>query len=453
MNYQAPSHINKDKLFLVNRSEITNRLDAHYNKPSYSKLWALLSRQAYELGNLRNNSIGLFSGTTPRSGGDAYVSAHGIPFVRSGDFSPTNTIDFSQLLQLRREIHDGSMRQSQLKKGDLLIAIVGATIGKVGVYQYDEEANINQAICAVRLKDNLNPYYVQAFFQTNVGQKILERIKRPVARANINVEEVGNLPVPMLDGHKQLEIVRIVEKARLHKQEKDFAAQQLLDSIDAYILHELGITIPQIENNLESRLFLTSFKDITGNRFDPYYKLYFNDSYKSVKYDSTRLSSIADICKGTALTSKDIIPGDIPVIAGGKSSPYSHNEANFMGNVITVSASGAYAGYVWYHQNPIFATDCCVISSKDESVFLTRYIAEVLKSIQTIIYRLQVGAAQPHVYPTDLMNIYIPVITISQQKTIIDEVCIIRKEAEHLQEEGKNILENAQKEVEQMIIG
>jgi restriction endonuclease S subunit len=226
-----------------------------------------------------------------------------------------------------------------------------------------------------------------------------------------------------------------------------------LNSIDTYILNELGITIPEVDASLENRLFFTSFKDVTGNRLDPYYKLYFSSNYRSVKYDSFRLGSITNICKGMALTSKDIIPGNIPVIAGGKSSPYSHNEANFDGNVITVSASGAYAGYVWYHQNSIFATDCSVISSKDESLVLTSYIAEVLKSIQSIIYRLQVGAAQPHVYPSDLMNIYIPSIPISQQKTIVNKALSIRDVAKKIIEEGNSILENAKKEVEQMILG
>ena len=248
-------------------------------------------------------------------------------------------------------------------------------------------------------------------------------------------------------------IVDVIKSAYLQKKQKESEAKKLLDSIDTYILNELGITIPEIDASLENRLFFTSFKDVTGSRLDPYYKLYFSSNYKSVKYDSFRLGSITNICKGTALTSKDIIPGNIPVIAGGKSSPYSHNEANFDGNVITVSASGAYAGYVWYHQNPIFATDCSVISSKDESLVLTSYIAEVLKSIQSIIYRLQVGAAQPHVYPSDLMNIYIPSIPISQQKTIVNKAQSIRDIAKKVIEEGNSILENAKKEVEQMIIG
>ena len=88
------------------------------------------------------------------------------------------------------------MKGSQLKKYDLLIAIVGATIGKIGVYIYDKAANINQAIFGIRLKEHISPFYIQAFYQTNIGQKIIERAKRPVARANLNLEEIDEVVTP-----------------------------------------------------------------------------------------------------------------------------------------------------------------------------------------------------------------------------------------------------------------
>ena len=455
MNYQVPQHIDKEKIFIVNRSEIEGRLDPHYNKPEYLELMQILSsiREKIKITTIKKNSCVIFSGITPKSGGDAYVQHDGIPFVRSGDFSDTNEIDFSQLLLLRKDVHNTIMKGSQLIKNDLLIAIVGATIGKIGVYDYDTEANINQAICAVRLKENLNPFYVQAFFQTNIGQKIIERVKRPVARANINLEEVGNLPVPLLKKQQQEIIVKIMENGRSLKRKKEQEAQQLLDSIDTYLINELGITLPEVSFKLHDRIFFSSYKKLIGNRIDPLFALCWGKNAKSSLYDIINLHTIADIFKGNALTSEGVIPGSIPVIAGGQTSPYSHNEANYEGNVITVSASGAYAGYVWYHQNPIYATDCSVIRSKDESQFLTEYIFEVLKVQQRSIYWLQTGAAQPHVYASDLASLIIPDIPLTKQREIVSYISTIRQQVKALQEEGKNILEQAKKEVESMIIG
>lgn len=371
-------------------------------------------------------------------------------YIRITDIDENGLISHDELGATAKIIEDKYI----LCENDILIARSGATVGKAYIHKpalYDCFF-AGYLIRFIINTDKALPEYIFTYTQLNAYKEWVNAIQRPSGQPNINSEEYQSLEIPLPNIERQQVIVDVIKSAYLQKKQKESEAKKLLDSIDTYILNELGITIPEIDASLENRLFFTSFKDVTGSRLDPYYKLYFSSNYKSVKYDSFRLGSITNICKGTALTSKDIIPGNIPVIAGGKSSPYSHNEANFDGNVITVSASGAYAGYVWYHQNPIFATDCSVISSKDESLVLTSYIAEVLKSIQSIIYRLQVGAAQPHVYPSDLMNIYIPSIPISQQKTIVNKAQSIRDIAKKVIEEGNSILENAKKEVEQMII-
>ena len=164
------------------------------------------------------------------------------------------------------------------------------------------------------------------------------------------------------------------------------------------------------------------------------------------------LYDIAYIEKGKALSKKNIQQGDIPVIAGGQTSPYNHSVSNYDGNVITISASGAYAGYVWYHRTPIFASDCTVIHSKDESVFKTEYIYEVLKAQQNSLYTLQRGAAQPHVYVKDLNNIFIPKVPIEKQEEIIQHVENIRTHADQLLDEGNRNFEKVKQEIEKFII-
>ena len=218
-------------------------------------------------------------------------------------------------------------------------------------------------------------------------------------------------------------------------------------------MKELGITIPNVDNGLNNRIFFSSFNKIEGNRIDPIYSLYLGKNASSTEYENISLRSIAHIVKGNALSSSDVEDGNIPVVAGGQTSPYSHNQANYEGNVITVSASGAYSGYVWYHDYPIYATDCCVVFSKDESRFMTRYLFEVLKLQQNGIYRLQTGAAQPHVYAADLQMLNIPVVPIHKQQEIVNYTADIRTRAKTLQAEGKVILEEAKRKVEQMIIG
>ncbi len=44
------------------------------------------------------------------------------------------------------------------------------------------------------------------FLRSSFGQFILDRIKRPVARANINLDEIGSMPIPLPPLAKQKEI-------------------------------------------------------------------------------------------------------------------------------------------------------------------------------------------------------------------------------------------------------
>ena len=119
--------------------------------------------------------------------------------------------------------------------------------------------------------------------------------------------------------------------------------------------------------------------------------------------------------KGIPLVKKATVEGNIPVIAGGKTSPYSHNEYTHAIPCITVSASGAYAGFVWYHKYLIWASDCNVIYSEKHS---TEYLYFALKAKQSKIYALQSGGGQPHVYARDIKNINIPIPPPAEQKRI-----------------------------------
>jgi type I restriction enzyme M protein len=134
------------------------------------------------------------------------------------------------------------------------------------------------------------------------------------------------------------------------------------------------------------------------------------------------LGEIALIEKGTSITKGKTIAGNVPVIAGGRDPAYFHNVANRNENVITISASGAYAGFVNYFTRPIFASDCNTIISKNEKTISTKLIYYLLQSMQDKIYELQRGQAQPHVYGDDLANIKIPLPPLAEQNKIVSQI-------------------------------
>ena len=138
--------------------------------------------------------------------------------------------------------------------------------------------------------------------------------------------------------------------------------------------------------------------------------------------DYAELRDVASIQNGQSITAATTRDGDIPVIAGGRgTSPYTHAESNAKGRVFTISKSGAYAGYVWWHDDPIWASDCIVVKSNDEDLYLTRYLYLCMALKQDEIYARQQGTGQPHIYISHIRDFPVPVMPIQEQHTLLRE--------------------------------
>jgi type I restriction enzyme S subunit len=136
----------------------------------------------------------------------------------------------------------------------------------------------------------------------------------------------------------------------------------------------------------------------------------------SGEWETAALPQATVVRKGQLITASSLIPGSVPVIAGGKTPAYFHAEANRFQPCVTVSASGASAGYVALHKEPIFASDC---STVEESKIVTVEFAYYwLLNIQEIVYGLQSGGAQPHVQPKDLARLHIAYPALAEQQAI-----------------------------------
>lgn len=142
--------------------------------------------------------------------------------------------------------------------------------------------------------------------------------------------------------------------------------------------------------------------------------------------DLKPLSNVAIIRRGSTITQATTTNGDVPVVAGGKEAAYTHSSSNRDKNIITISSSGANAGYVNYWDVPIWASDCITINSKDGNQVNTKYLYELLKYSQEEISKLKRGTAQPHVYAKDLSKIKIPIIDFNSQNQLLTDLDIIQ---------------------------
>ena len=464
--YSIPQHIDPNKIFIVQFSELQGRIDPLFYVSDLNKFNTCIYKSVCLKNVISNIKSGIGAGKQDQSN-----ETDGIIQIR-----PTN-IDENGFLKYDKNIYIPKNGDNiKLEIDDVLFNNTNSQelVGKTAILKESQELSCSNHITRIKVYKNiiipdylwiiLNGYQKNKIFyslctnwnnQSGIGIDLLKSIK---------------IPLPPIDTQQQ--IVNVYQTAYHQKQQKEAQAQALLASIDDYLLGELGITMPTTEHNVndivschgfelnrhnpvvkKGRLLLTGFREVGGGRLDPVNSLYLSKKSKSVIYENILLNEIAVIGKGQSISSKEVITGKYPVIAGGQSSPYSHQEYNCEANVITISASGAYAGYVWYHDYPVFASDCSVIRSKNETIFSTKYIFEVLRAKQKEIYLLQQGAGQPHVYPADLAKILVPVVPETIQNKLIGHINSLRQQALLLQKEATQALQQAKEKIEKMILG
>ena len=152
-------------------------------------------------------------GSSPSWQGVKYVekSKESILFVTSENVGKNEIIQ-NNLKYLEKKFNDIQPR-SILKKDDILTNIVGASIGRSCIYNLDEKnANINQAVCLIRLvKAYMNKYILQYLNSPFCYKQMLNNTVE-TARPNISLTTVGNLFIPLPPENEQEKILIKLEE-------------------------------------------------------------------------------------------------------------------------------------------------------------------------------------------------------------------------------------------------
>jgi len=194
---------------IIKKSQLegAHRLDAEYYQPEYLRITNQLKKfQTENIGKISK----IVYGTTP-SGGS--FKEKGIPFIRSQNFSLLS-ID-NDFVFCSGDFHKQN-KKSKVVPGNILFAAVGATIGQLAIVQENiKEANINQNIAAVKIKDErFNPYFIGLFFSSRFGQLQIERLVTGNAQFYLNSEQIKSFVVPALKKDSQDELAKIFQETQ-----------------------------------------------------------------------------------------------------------------------------------------------------------------------------------------------------------------------------------------------
>ena len=210
------------------------------------------------------------SGSTPKVDENYYTDASGVPFLRVQNVMEQG-IDLSDVKFITREVHNGMLRRSQLKKDDLAFTITGR-IGSVTVIPDNFEGNINQHSVRFQLNSQIanittSPRYVAVFLNSTLGRSLSIREATGGTRPALDYKALHSIRIILPPPNIQNHIVSIMKSAYAKQRQKEQEAKLILDSIDDYMIEELGIEVPVIE---EERCFV-AYAGQLKDRIDPLY--------------------------------------------------------------------------------------------------------------------------------------------------------------------------------------
>lgn len=141
-----------------------------------------------------------------------YYANSGAMFIRTQDINQNRlSLEAVAYVQLPAKIEG---KRSLVRKGDLLITITGANVGKVAVVEQElPEAYVSQSVCLVRLNDPSLAMFLQLQLISRRGEKsALEAMAYGLGRPVLNLENVRAAPVKVGPPEIRADIVAELEK-------------------------------------------------------------------------------------------------------------------------------------------------------------------------------------------------------------------------------------------------
>lgn len=202
-----------------------NRFDAEYWEPRFDEVLQKIGKSV-SLGDIAQIKRG--SLISPE-----FYSEYGVPYIRGADFSSL-------------EIEDGNMtyvspnftrnNETIVSVGNILFPLVGS-VGKTALVTkpYSGSYISNNLGKIALITQKFLPEYIQALFQSIVGQMQFERLQMQTAQPKISDSDMKKIKIPMLSIQQQKEIAKLMTISRSKKDEAKVLLEKAKQAVEIFI--------------------------------------------------------------------------------------------------------------------------------------------------------------------------------------------------------------------------
>ena len=343
------------------------------------------------------------------------LSDNGIPFIIISDINQTNNrIDFKNARYVPKKYYEALDIKRKAQKGDVLYTVKGSF--GIPIYVHEETPFVFQRDIAI-LKCNklMNSHFLFYVMKSKQFYQIADALAIGSAQRAITLNTLRNMQVPLPTLNEQEHIVQILS-----------AYDDLIENNQKQI---------KLLEEAAQRLYKEWFVDFCF----PEHETTPIINGLPEGWVMGMLGQLVEFKRGQMITKDLVQHGTVPVVAGGLEPAYYHNIANTKAPVITVSGSGANAGYTRMYHVDVFASDCSFADSNSTSFLAYAYCFLIEK--KNDLKHMQKGSAQPHVYAKDINALPILIPGVHVLKKFCDIVTKMQNEIGFLEKQNTFLMQ------------
>ena len=203
------------------------RLEAEFFKPKYRRTTEALEKtKPIKIKTIGDSLEFLTNGHTPlrhdlSKGEVLFLTAEHVFDFR---------LNFETEKRILKEHHQGELKRTRLRIGDVLVTIKGKVGNAAVVAEVSSPSNINQDVALLRLKDHLPSYYLVAYMNSIAGRMFTRQYATGQINPFLGLGNLRMLPLPIYDSKTMQRIAKktldTIQKAESFGQESRY----LLDS-------------------------------------------------------------------------------------------------------------------------------------------------------------------------------------------------------------------------------
>lgn len=367
-----------------------------------------------------------------------------------------------------------------VKQDDILVSATRPNRGAIAIVPKNLDGAVASTgfIVIRKVRDKILKQYLAIILKTNISLLQFQQRSTGGNYPAITQDDFKKCLIPLPPLSTQQHIIDLMDKAYKAKQEKENKAKELLDSIDSYLLEELGIILPLRANNtLDSRIYTQKISALSGSRFDAnYHQKYYRDLEKSLHCSPYPLVNLASLInnfkKGIEVGSSEYSQNkEIPFI---RVSDITNNGIDFdnVQKFISASLFENLKAYKPKQNELLYSKDgtvgICLEADVSRDYIISGGIlrlelkAEVDKDFLCFLLgsymmnvfanRASIGAVIKHLNIGEFLNLKIPLPPLAIQTQIANRLKNSKFQALSLEKEAKEILHKAKIDIETLLL-